>query len=908
MASWGARGWSAPSTGIPGRVAQQSHRPVLRLTSQGPRPSGELPKLTLSGRGLSTVRLTAYRVSLDGLADTAARAPREPRPGESSFGPDALRRLPRARVTGWTVSLPPPGEPGDQKMAFGAPLLKSGAYVVEATADRLRAYTLVIVSDLVVIRRRNSQSTFVFAADARSGQRIAGARVAAVRYWSDRVRPEPIVAHTGPDGTVLLPLRPRSRGASAGEMLFASRGADVAVLENRALWGTEGPDSPPMMAYLFTDRALYRPGETVRFRQILMQRGKDDDFRPAVGRRMLVTFADPSRRPEFVANLITNEFGSLTGEWTLPVSAPKGTYIARVSLDRGDGTPALYTTGFVVERYGKPQIEASLSPSTVHVRPGERAVMKVRAEYISRGPVRGARVLYRDHFHGLLNYPDPPDPYGVLYWGRPPWMGPPLFLERIYWDRETRTDAKGEATIYFDAWTPLTPDAAIAYNVFVDVRDGDGTAASCRGTLIVGRYDAAVQVNASNGYVMRGDRVQTRITTLNLAEKPISLRGQGRVVRLPDREGLSETLVREAALETDRDGKAVLEWTPETAGQYRMEFLTRDSAGREVKGTRDLWAAGPDLERPMPESPGQLRFKEVALETKERYYSVGDTARALLVTPTPGCSVVLLREAGNRLLDKRVARVPGRAIELSIPLTRFDVPNVYMLAATVRDGKVLQVTREIRVPRLDRLCVLTVSCDRNRYAPGNRARFTLHAHDWKGQPLQAKVSLAISSTALEEVERHVHLDIRRVFSPDPRGHPNPLNHSLEITMPTWESVPPRPGRSGIRPMLTAGFPPISPTAGDADSDLAGISTAGLWAPSVITGPDGTATVEFTWPENLTQWRALAVGVTADGRFGETALEDGGSDVRRQRQEGTRGDRNSEPRTPKTEPRTLNSEL
>ena len=105
-----------------------------------------------------------------------------------------------------------------------------------------------------------------------------------------------------------------------------------------------------------------------------------------------------------------------------------------------------------------------------------------------------------------------------------------------------------------------------------------------------------------------------------------------------------------------------------------------------------MWVDGPELREK------RFLFQGVFLAVKNPYYAAGQTARVLLVTPAPDCAVLLTREVEGQILDKRMVRVAGRSLELPIPLTRRDAPNVFVSAVMVRDGAMYQASQELFVP------------------------------------------------------------------------------------------------------------------------------------------------------------------------------------------------------------------
>src|SRR5262249_11700616 len=276
---------------------------------------------------------------------------------------------------------------------------------------------------------------------------------------------------------------------------------------------------------------------------------------------------------------------------------------------------------------------------------------------------------------------------------------------------EARTDAKGEATIVFS--TRVQEDSAEAsdyrFTIDADVQDASRRVISGSGAVKATRHDVAAFLDCPRGYAHLGERLDVEVVTLNPSDQAVATAGTAKVFLKPQAPDGKERLIHEEPLRTDARGRAVFRWTADRSGYFRIAFVTRDSARQEVEGSVDVWVQGPQLER------GAFLFQGVQLEIERPFYAEGQTAKALLVTPAPDCAVLLTREADNQLFERRLVRVPGRSLELDVPLARRDVPNVYLRAVLVRDGNLYQATQELFVPPAQRFADITVSADRQRY-------------------------------------------------------------------------------------------------------------------------------------------------------------------------------------------------
>lgn len=949
-------------------------RPVLHVTARAPRPAGEAPRLFLQTRNLKRVRMTAYRISMERVL-TRRYDPNEPLLPRIDILGEKSRLFPRARVAQWDVDMPDHGDFRRQQREIAAPLKVSGAYVVEATVPGVRAASLVLVSNLILSVRQHTRGVLCFAADARTGKSLAGARVLLRRRWwtGGSYRIDKVHGTTGAEGLLTLPMPPGNPYGSFSGSLLAVRGDDYAAVEE--IWGNSGYWQPARGSgvYGFTDRSVYRPGQAVNSRQILVDRTPAGDLRPMAGRKVTIRVTNPEGRIFIKQEATTSRFGTLHGQWPLPEESPLGQYAVLVGVPNEQDLNVWHDGGsFRVEEYRKPEVEVQVAPPLERVRPGEQAKMKVRAAYYFGGAVPGARVKWTvtsSPYWRPASFSSPfDDLYGLQHgipWSR--YTGP------VVARGEAQTDAQGEASIPFS--TRATSDDNMAadgvrYTLNATVQDSSRRVVTGSGTVIVAPQDLGLALHTARGYATQGDRVETEIAATNLQGEPRSVQGQARVFLQAEREGGPERLVHEEPQTTGVDGRARLQWTASSAGRYRIAFVTGEGQDK-VEGEQFLWAQGTNLSRAGSAPAGRPRFREVFLEVQQPTQQVGRTARVLLVTPVPGCTVLLLREAGSVLRDKRLVRVAGRSLELPVSISRADAPNVFLTAVMVRDGEVFQATRELRVPPVRQMATIDVSADREQYQPGEKARLEIRARDNAGRPLEAEVSVGVSDASLAYIQADTTPDIRRFFLANPRPQPGDMQNGLEVILPsnTWDRLPPPglardwrlPSGMGMLPawpglggtaMEDEGIFDASTPAGGFDPDgkegetgirygwksrmtastdalldsstragrrlsreyagfggamgggmaggpgyvMAGKSVAdadprfkqaardsgegvsvevrsefldtAFWAPSIVTGADGKATVEFSWPDNLTRWRAVTIGTTVRAQVGQ----------------------------------------
>jgi hypothetical protein len=219
-------------------------------------------------------------------------------------------------------------------------LKKRGVYLVEAVNKDLRAYTVLVVSDLVMTTKTSNGGLVVFVADRNTGEPVRGVQIASLTH--DRR-----LSSIETDGDGIARIKSPSEHIDDLRVV-AQNSADctVSALNNRTDLGSNWE------GYIYTDRPVYRPGHTVHFRAILRLRNVTGYDVPAA-KALSVEIQDPEQKPVYRKTLTTNSNGTLHDEFTIPAGAALGSY----SVEVHTGDEQNMEGSFDVEEYKKPEYE-----------------------------------------------------------------------------------------------------------------------------------------------------------------------------------------------------------------------------------------------------------------------------------------------------------------------------------------------------------------------------------------------------------------------------------------------------------------------------------------------------------------------------------------------------------------------
>src|ERR1019366_8115541 len=253
-----------------------------------------------------------------------------------------------------------------------------GVYLVEAVHGELRAYTILMVSDLVMVTKTGSGRIVNFLADRNTGEPVRGAELFLLTRDARKG-----TAESDANGLAEFKIT----DAKPDDLrLVARHGADFAVNTLQSYAFESGREH--WMGYIYTDRPVYRPGHTVHFKGIVRQRGAAAYTVPA-GKPFAVEIQDAEQKPVYRKTLTATASGSIRDDFELPASAALGSY--SIEVHSGDDT---MSGSFEVEEYKKPEYEVRVTAAKARILQGENAQAVIDSRYYFGEPVAGAAVKY----------------------------------------------------------------------------------------------------------------------------------------------------------------------------------------------------------------------------------------------------------------------------------------------------------------------------------------------------------------------------------------------------------------------------------------------------------------------------------------------------------------------------------
>ena len=747
----------------------------------------------------------------------------------------------------------------------------------------------VINANLTV--KRTPQETLIWATDLETAEPLAGLPITIYDAQASEAPPRAIASGTtDADGLFSAPVDLVEEGNTSQNFYFGGfqRAPILVVAESDDYFGVWNSNSenilPTESGYLYTDRPIYRPGETVYYRGVLRSRLDMDFAVPDIQQVALTIRSDFDQTIYYEGLVNLTPFGTFSGEFVIPEDAALGTL--RIQVDYGDGkgwsmgglnqlwdAPESSVVTFQVADFRVPEFAVSVTPSQDSVIQGDSLNALVEASYYAGGGVSSASISsraygsmtsfqytgrgsysfsdeyrYSDYFYEVPLLPNMPDGYTGI---------------------NATTDTNGQLLLT-DIRTTAPAPRPMEITIEGSVRDESEQTISGRSTVIAHPAALYAGLRADSWFAQVGEAAAVEIITVtpDSAPAPNATVGievsEARWTRqpIPGRFGQYNwqeeiTPVETGTVTTDANGNAIYDFTPPRAGSYIVRATVTDSAGRTSSSSLRLYAQGEEAVFWSSYSTGF-----VTLIADQNSYVPGETASIIIPIPFEGGATVLVTAERASVMMTEIIYTDELTLIYELPITDEYAPNVYVsatiLAPAGADGNPDFGGGSISLnvePVRQRLNV-EVTPSQRLNEPRETVSFDLRVTDAAGNPVQTELGVALTDEAALAL-----------------AIPNTGTLEALFYAPQRDYVQTRIAMSGLLDLLTdatapGGYGGGGGGGGDTPLIRENFIYTPLWAPHVVTDENGEATVSVTLPDNLTTWRLDARGVTMETQVGQ----------------------------------------
>ena len=730
---------------------------------------------------------------------------------DNKFYKEYQKYLAEKPIAEWTLQLDPPKDHFNSRVTVSTPTLAPGFYWVEAKmTDGNTCWTVIEIQDKAIVKRPLDNQHLYFVADATSGTPVAKANVEFFGFKIDHPRrrsprnnrqqdnPRPVIyykqfaEHTDREGQITL--GPNDVPNDYRWLTIArTEDGSTAYLGFSSFWFPRSHDSQYKATRVFpiTDRPVYRPEQTVHYKLWARHAQYDlsnvSDF---AEKKFQLEIYNPKNEKVVEKEVTTDAYGGIEGKLDLPKEAALGVWrfnLKELHTDRhlGGGT-------FRVEEYKKPEFEVTVDAPTEPVMLGEKITATIKAKYYFGSPVTQARVKYKvmRTTHNANWYP--PSRWDWLFgpgywwfgydyywypgwnnWGclrpMPSWYHsytpPEIVAER---DVEIGDDGTVKVEIDTAPAKAFFGDSDHSYTITAEVVDASRRTIVGSGNVLVARKPFKVYAWVNRGYYTTGDTIQADFAARTVAGKGVQGEGVVTLYKVSyDTEGKpTEAKVQEWDLPTDTQGQASLKMTASAPGQYRLAYKVTDSAKHEITGGYVFTVTGRGFDG------RDYRFNAIELVPDKKEYSPGEKVKLQINTDRVGSTVLLfLRPTNGVYLKPKTLHLTGKSTVVDVEVEKKDMPNFFIEAMTLADGKIHTTSREIVVPPEKRILNLEVIPSAETYRPGEKAKVDLRLTDLNGEPFVGSTVVTIYDKSVEYISGGSNVqDIKEFFWKWRRSH------------------------------------------------------------------------------------------------------------------------------------------
>jgi hypothetical protein len=844
-------------------------------------------------------------------------------------------------VLEWSADLPPTPDYRSRTQSLAAPKgLAKGFYILIAShdpsfkQDNNQVSTVPIwVSDLALVVRTLDRQGAVegFVLDARTGGPIAGAKVTRLKStgaggWSSSTPAD----QTQSDSSGMF------RFSSTGNeyqsfLIVAELGTDRLASKNSYSTHAAYTDAKPSpQTVFFTDRSLYRPGQTIHYKGICIRLDPaGDNYQTLAGQRLIVVFRDTNGQEIAKQPHACNDYGSFSGSFT----APRDRLMGQMTLVAEDGPSG--STSFNVEEYKRPKFRVQLEPPAEAPKLGTEVVVPGKATAYTGASIGSAQVEWRVVRQVRFPpwcwwwrwfYPLSPSQaiahgsavtesdgsFAVQFTAKPDLSilesDEPVFEFVIYADvtdmtGETRSDQRTvragytalQASILADAWQ--TSDKAVPLLIQTQSLDGEGEPAS--GTVRIHALKQPDKVIRgelpSSGYYYYG----VPAATTTSPSKPDASD--------PDT-WEPAALVSEQTFKTDAGGQITIPVALK-AGIYRATVQTQDRFGKPVTARQMIQVVDPTANRFGVRVANHLAAPQWSVEPGESFLALWgtgyDTGRAYVEIE---CRGQVLRAWWTD---------PSRTQEvIREPVTESMRGGFTLRVTYVRENRAYLSQQIVDVPWTNKQLTIAWERFRSLLEPGQKEVWTAIITGSDAKKAVAEMVAALYDASLDQYLPHDWLHAFTGFRQETsrlssqfenssvsfawvlsgwttdyksvefsyRHFPDDILYAARTY--SWGGRPAaRSGGSGagvVPAPAEATTPEDKTTPADAATTPAGpdlskvsprtnLDETAFFFPHLLSGADGVVRMEFTMPQALTEWRFL--GFAHDSRLRSGYLTD-----------------------------------
>ena len=672
-------------------------------------------KLNLTYQNLSSLKARLYRVEM---------------PVFDRYNENLKKNEKKTFVKEISVPLPPEEVYLTGKTAFSIDIKEPGAYKLEFEAankqvdNRSNGHDFYFsVSDLAAFGRSLKKDRYEFFVVNRStGKPVKNAKINIYKLpgnWNNSSLTLVKTILADEEGLAVYQKDIPNYDVFYQAVVDGDRGSQLSRLPSAGYYFSEdiAETTPQTIIDIFTDRSIYRPGQTVHFKAIARSSG-DKEAKLVSGKPYDFILYDTNRQEQGKQTLTTNEYGSVAGEFVLPQGVLTGSFFIETEHGR---------VPFRVEEYKRPTFEVTFDKIDKTYKFNEQVTLKGAAQNFSGIKLQRAEVAYRVSRQQLW--------WGN--WGRPA----DHFAEGV-----TQTDDNGAFEITF---TPQKTDAgntllrsAYSFRVEASVTDVNGETQTGTYTVAVGDVSMILQADISDKVEKNSDN-KLNISAKNLDGNDIPAEGTYQLFSLQENDSI-DTQIWEGRFVTGEQKELKNKLKDIPSGKYKLVLKSKDDRGNEVIAENSFVLYSYADARPPIQTNDWFIVKNGTFGADEK-------AEVILGVSDENVHVLYELWKENTLLERKWIVLNNENRLFSLPYKASYGKQVTLMLSYVKKEKFYTHRTEIELRQEKKELKVSLDVFRDKIRPGSQEEWRLTVKDNAGNPAVAEVLASMYDFSLDKI-------------------------------------------------------------------------------------------------------------------------------------------------------------
>lgn len=682
-------------------------------------------------------------------------------------------------VTQWVQNLPDPADYQQHSAEIKIDGLPNGIYVLMASANKNFSESDAGVSLAVF---QNTQITYIsttqqqggnvfYVLHRNTGMPLANAEIQTYRQEYDNKTKKYVIREFQKytcDANGIFIIEKQEGANNYLDIEVRYKGDTLLPDQNVYINSAEMPNSyTSTQTYFFTDRSIYRPGQTIFFKGITVEKSADGKSMRIVPNRITnVQLFDVNYQQVSTLQLTTNAFGSFSGIFI----APTGGLTGELMIQNESGSQY-----FSVEEYKRPTFKVETKAITGNYALGDTITIEGNAQSYSGANMDQAMVQYRVIRETV--FPWHYFNYKFIY---------PRSTSMEITNGVTTTDAQGNFIIQFAA----IPDKTVSpenrpqfnYRIIADVTDISGETRSNISNVNVGYISMNAEMIVPEN-IQKDSTLAIQITTTNLNNVPVSAQGtvtiypltapgklfRNRLWSQPDLYTITKEeyytlfpndvygdennmqkwafgkFVQRVEFNTEASTSLQLNTQQWATGAYKIVLTTRDKNGEEIKVEKYFTVTDRKKKEIIPQylsSPQSTFNAEPGKNININLNSAVDDARILLAISRPGKTTY----EWFKLKDKINV--------FTIPVIETDRGGITATAYLISDNRLHEINWQIQVPWTNKQLKVELETHRNKLEPGENETWKIKISGPEGEKVAAELLASMYDKSLDAFKTH----------------------------------------------------------------------------------------------------------------------------------------------------------